>query len=308
MLHNIIRVGTRALDFFRARVPICLIIACAVIAFGIGLKWNQADDMVLAAIDCGQGDALLLRTPHGRSVLFDTGGTRNGNEPGAFNIGKRVILPYLRHYGVRELDAIFLTHAHADHAGGAGPVLRNMPVGIVYTADEGREAYAESMGLVNTDILLQKLHPAQEGMVFELDGVRIEVVFAPSLTLKGQESGNEASNVYRIVYGNASFLVTGDLTKENEKRILEKGSNIRCTVLKVGHHGSDTSSSEEFLQAVNPRYAVICVGAGNGFGHPKAEVLERLEKLGVRIFRTDQNGEIKFCTDGKTMRVETYIE
>ena len=90
--------------------------------------------------------------------------------------------------------------------------------------------------------------------------------------------------------------------------ILEKGSNIRCTVLKVGHHGSNTSSSEEFLEAAGPSYAAICVGANNNFGHPKAEVLERLQGIGAKILRTDQNGEIKFCTDGKTMRVETYVE
>ena len=98
------------------------------------------------------------------------------------------------------------------------------------------------------------------------------------------------------------------LTKENEKLLLEKGSNIHCTVLKVGHHGSNTSSSEEFLQAVAPHYAVICVGAGNSFGHPKAEVLERLRGQGAKVLRTDQDGEIKFSTDGKTMRVEKYIE
>ena len=90
--------------------------------------------------------------------------------------------------------------------------------------------------------------------------------------------------------------------------ILEKGRNLHSTMLKVGHHGSNTSSSEEFLQAVKPKYAVICVGAGNSFGHPKAEVLDRLRGQGIKILRTDQHGEIKFCTDGRTMRVETYVE
>ena len=144
--------------------------------------------------------------------------------------------------------------------------------------------------------------------LFDLDGVRIEVIYAPEIAAKGQDMGNEASNVYRISYGQASFLITGDLTKENEQVILAQGKNIHSTVLKVGHHGSDTSSSEEFLQAVAPRYAVISVGAGNSFGHPKQEVLNRLQEMDIRVFRTDQNGEIKFCTDGKTMRVDKYIE
>lgn len=298
----------RILDEFYARKA-CLAAVCVLfLAVGTGYRLSQADLMTLAAIDCGQGDALLLRTPHGKTVLFDSGGEREGNEPGAFNTGQRVILPYLRHYGIHELNAIFLTHAHADHAGGAGAVLRTMPVGRVYTADEGREAYAQSMGIGSADALLQKLQPAQEGQSFDLDGVRIEVVFAPPSSGKGAASGNEASNVYRIVYGEASFLITGDLTKEREEMILKKGKDIRCTVLKVGHHGSNTSSSEAFLQTAAPRYAVICVGAGNRFGHPKPEVLERLKGLGIKILRTDQNGEIVFFTNGKTIRAQTYLD
>ncbi|WP_303841442.1 DNA internalization-related competence protein ComEC/Rec2 [Selenomonas ruminantium] len=285
-----------------------VVMSVVFIAFSVGYKLSQNGKVTLSAIDCQQGDALMLRTVHGKVVLFDCGGERNGNEPGAFNTGERIIVPYLRHYGVHEVEAIFLTHAHADHAGGAGAVLKNMPVGRVYTADEGRDAYAQSMGLGSADRLLAKLHPAREGEVFDLDGVRIEVIYAPEITAKGQDMGNEASNVYRISYGQASFLITGDLTKENEQVILAQGKNIHSTVLKVGHHGSDTSSSEEFLQAVAPRYAVISVGAGNSFGHPKQEVLNRLQKMDIRVFRTDQNGEIKFCTDGKTMRVDKYIE
>ena len=103
-------------------------------------------------------------------------------------------------------------------------------------------------------------------------------------------------------------MITGDLTKEKEEMILKKGNDIRCTVLKVGHHGSNTSSSEAFLQAAAPRYAVICVGAGNRFGHPKPEVLERLKGLGIKILRTDQNGEIVFFTNGKTIRARTYLD
>ena len=285
-----------------------VVMSVVFIAFSVGYKLSQNGKVTLSAIDCQQGDALMLRTVHGKVVLFDCGGERNGNEPGAFNTGERIIVPYLRHYGVHEVEAIFLTHAHADHAGGAGAVLKNMPVGSVYTADEGRDAYAQSMGLGSADRLLAKLHPAREGEVFDLDGVRIEVIYAPEIAAKGQDMGNEASNVYRISYGQASFLITGDLTKENEQVILAQGKNIHSTVLKVGHHGSDTSSSEEFLQAVAPRYAVISVGAGNSFGHPKQEVLNRLQKMDIRVFRTDQNGEIKFCTDGKTMRVDKYIE
>ena len=134
-----------------------------------------------------------------------------------------------------------------------------------------------------------------------MDGVQVEVLFAPSVG-----SGNEVSNVYRVVYGAISFLITGDLVKEIEAQILREGVDVSSTVLKVGHHGSATSSSEDFLRAVEPRCAVISVGYGNTFGHPRAEVLERLESLPTKIYRTDRDGLIKFRTDGKSLRVETF--
>jgi competence protein ComEC len=111
-----------------------------------------------------------------------------------------------------------------------------------------------------------------------------------------------------VSYGQASFLFTGDLTKDKESQLLAEGINPASTVLKVGHHGSDTSSSEEFLQAAAPQFAVICVGADNSFGHPKKSVLARLQARGIQILRTDKQGAVKFCTDGRKMRVETYTE
>ncbi len=273
-----------------------------VLFFCIGCKFSQSDEITLSFVDVGQGDAAVLKLPNGKAVLFDTGGTRDGE----FDVGAKVLVPYLRHCGIHRVEAIFLTHAHADHAAGAAAVLKSMPVGAVYTADEGREAYRASMRMGAADPLLNKLHAAEENTVFEIGDVWIEVLYAPHVQTK-EVTGNEASNVYRVTYGRASFLITGDLTTENEKKLLEKHRNLRSTVLKVGHHGSDTSTSEEFLQAVAPRYAAIGVGAGNSFGHPKQSVLDRLQKEKVRVWRTDLDGEISFCTDGKTMRVETYV-
>ena len=129
----------------------------------------------------------------------------------------------------------------------------------------------------------------------------LRVKFAPQVG-----SGNEISNIYRVRYGNVSFLITGDLVEGIEAQILREGVDVQSTVLKVAHHGSKTSSSEKFLQAVKPKCAVICVGYGNNFGHPRKEVLERLEALPTKIFRTDKDGLIKFKTDGKNLRVETF--
>ena len=253
-------------------------------------------------IDVGQGDAALVVTPHGHAMLFDTGGTRDA----AFDVGARVDLPYLHHYGVRSVDYIFLSHAHEDHAAGAGAILSRMPVKHVYTADEGTAAYARSMRLGDDNPLLMKLSRAEEGQSITLDGVTVDVLYAPLYSDVEHTTGNEVSNVYRVRYGNASFLFTGDLVKEHEEKMLARGTDLHVTVLKVPHHGSDTSSSEAFVRAVNPLFAVFCVGADNAFGHPRPVVLERYEDIGARILQTSKDGAIVFRTDGKHLSVSTY--
>lgn len=275
-----------------------------IICMAAGWRYTHPPELEVHVIDVGQGDCVLVRTPGGRAFLFDTGGTRDG----AFDVGGRVDVPYLLHYGVRKIDAVFLTHAHEDHAGGCGSILRKMPVGKVYTAAEGIQAYARAMGLGDNDPLLHKFETAEQGSRLTADGVTIEVLYAPPQAPEENLAGNEASNVYRISYGRASFLITGDLTKEKEADMLAKGIHPASTVLKAGHHGSDTSSSEEFLKAVAPRFAVFCVGADNSFGHPKPSVLKRYEEAGITSWRTDLDGAIVFHTDGKKLSVSTYAE
>ena len=274
------------------------------IAILIAIQFRPRD-VEIHFIDVHQGDCALLITPHGRAAMFDTGGIRELS----FDIGSRIDIPYLKHYGVTKLDYIFLTHAHEDHSGGAGSIIKKFPVEKVFTGHEDRSEYSRAMGLSQFDPLLDKLEAAREGTVINLDGVKIEVIYAPAAASHG--TGNEVSNVYRVSYGNASFLFTGDLVKEQESILLSKESRakkVRSTVLKVGHHGSHTSSSDEFIAAVNPRFAVFCVGLGNSFGHPRAEVVEAFEKSGARILRTDLDGAIIFRTNGKKLSVEKFVE
>ncbi len=252
-------------------------------------------DVEVSFVDVGQGDCAIVLTPHGKCLIFDAGGVREH----MFDVGGRVVVPYLKHENIREVDKIFLTHVHEDHSGGAGAVIKKFPVGEVITAGEPRSEYAAVFGIAEE--YLPPLRAGHAGEVFTVDGVQVEVLFAPSVG-----NGNEISNVYRVRYGGLSFLITGDLVKEVETQILREGVDVSSTVLKVGHHGSATSSSEEFLRAVSPRCAVICVGYGNNFGHPRAEVLERLERLPAKIYRTDRDGLIKFRTDGKSLSVETF--
>ena len=251
-------------------------------------------------IDVGQGNAALIVTPHLHAFMIDTGGTRDDR----FDVGKRVDLPYLLHYGVRKLDYIFLTHAHEDHAAGAGSLLKKLPINAVVTANEPRLDYARSMGLGQNAREMAYVVAGKEGEIFNVDGVTVEILFAPTGTIN--VTGNELSNVYRVSYGDISFLFTGDLIAEQEHSLLHKGIDPTATVLQVGHHGSTTSSSPEFITAVAPRFAVVSVGADNSFGHPRAEVLDRLQSAGTKIFRTDKDGAIVFRTDGKNLQSKVF--
>lgn len=264
-------------------------------------------DMQVHFIDVGQGDSALVITPHGRAFMVDTGGVREGS----YDIGSRVDVPYLLHYGVEKLDYIFLTHAHDDHAGGVKGILTKIPVGAIGIGHEGAGDYLKTFGTGELGKIKKLLVPLQEGSSIELDGVRIDMLYSPE-SRKVQESqlqatGNEFSNLIRVSYGEASFLFTGDLIAEQEQQVLANGTHVASTVLKVGHHGSRTSSSQEFLTAVNPGWAVISCGYNNSFGHPHKEILNRMTSCTkAKILRTDQQGAIVFRTDGKSIKVESF--
>lgn len=274
------------------RRPIILL----AIVFLLAANLFRTGDVEISFVDVGQGDCAVVVTPHRKCLIFDTGGVRDK----MFDVGGRVVVPYLKHENIREVEKIFLTHVHEDHSGGAGAVIKKFRVGEVITAGESKSEYAAVFGIAEE--YLPPLRAGQAGERFLIDGVEVEILFAPNVG-----TGNEISNVYRVRYGNVSFLITGDLVKEIEAEILREGVDVSSTVLKVGHHGSATSSSEEFLRAVSPKCSVICVGYGNNFGHPRAEVLERLENLPTKIYRTDRDGLIKFKTDGKNLHVKTFL-
>ena len=278
-----------------------------VVVFCCWQIWGNNKEMQVHFIDVGQGDSALVITPHGRAFMVDTGGVREGS----YDIGSRVDVPYLLHYGVQKLDYIFLTHAHDDHAGGVKGILTKIPVGAIGIGHEGAGDYLQAFGTGEIGKIKKLLVPLQEGSSIELDGVRIDMLYSPG-SKKVQEShlqatGNEFSNLIRVSYGEASFLFTGDLVAEQEQQVLANGTNVASTVLKVGHHGSRTSSSQEFLTAVNPDWAVISCGYNNSFGHPHKEILNRLTSCTkAEILRTDQQGAIVFRTDGKSIKVESF--
>lgn len=254
-------------------------------------------------IDVGQGDAALITTPHGRAIVVDTGGVMG--EKNDFDIGDRVVVPYLKHYGALDIDYLFLTHGHQDHAGGAAAVVRELSVGNTMLSQEAYTPAVRNLVQEGTS-RGSSFITVYEGQKIHLDGVVIRVIHTADSRNTGHN--NEFSSVIQVSYGNQSFLLTGDLGSEGEESILAGSKEIKSTVLKVGHHGSKTSSTNNFLQAVAPEYAVISVGANNRFGHPHEETIQRLLGQHSKIYRTDQHGAIVFKTDGKKIEVNTFVK
>ena len=262
-------------------------------------------------IDVGQGDATLVITPHGRSILVDAGGSLGVQN--TFDIGERVVVPYLRHYGVNTLDWLILTHNHQDHAGGAGAVAEFIGARQVLLHQEGAE---KSTAILQLKHAMQgkNLREADSVKEIHLDGVTVTLYQAgekqtdENTKSKGGRSSSEngRSTVARIEYGRHSFLLTGDLEGDSETRI-GKNDMRPSTVLKVGHHGSRKSTRSTFLERVGPQYAVISVGADNRFGHPAPETLHRLQEWPVSIYRTDRDGAVVFRSDGDTLTVERTV-
>ncbi len=275
-----------------------LLILLPLTAFTI-CQINKPGMMQVHFIDVGQGDAALIISPTGRAAMVDTGGAVNSD----FDVGKRVDLPYLRHYGVTSLDYLILSHKDADHAAGAAAILKTIPVRHLIISAEDKLDYAKILHISPDSQILRNAITARRGLTFRLDEAEFKVIRSGN----SEDTGNEASNVIKLTYHNFSVLFTGDITKEIERQLsAEAAEELPATVLKTAHHGSKTSSDAVFLRAVQPRYALISAGRYNSFGHPHDEVLDRLNALPAAVLRTDQLGAVVFTTDGYKMTIDTF--
>jgi competence protein ComEC len=284
-------VGATALLLFAAWLPrrrsltALALAACLVVLPGpvraAAARRRAVLDVAFLAV--GQGDATVLRLPDGAAFLVDGGGNRAGPDPGA-----RVVVPFLRDAGVRQVAAAFVTHPHPDHLLGLPAVAEGVGMDALYSNGRGRSGKAWRA--------LPPPHPLQAGDVVERAGVRLEVLAPPPLAEALGE--NDASLVLRVVFGDTAFLLAGDLEAAGERALLAGGRSIGAQVVKVPHHGSRTSSTPELVAAVGARWAVFSVGARNRFGFPHREVVARWTAAGAEVARTDQ-GSACFRSDGR---------
>jgi competence protein ComEC len=258
----------------------------------------------VSMIDVGQGDAILVEFPGGGTVLVDTGPITPSGDA-----GKKTVVPFLKRKGIGAIDMLVITHPDADHCGGAASVIRSFPVGRVIESDAGggTAVYASyhAAALARGSPLSkawrgEKLAVAECARLYVLWPARGRT---PSSASSLRVPSNNASIVFKLVYGDVSFLFTGDAEKESETGMIRSfGSFLRSTVLKVAHHGSDSGTSPEFLDAVHPAVALVSVGLHNRFRHPSPPLLGRLGDAGARVLRTDREGAVILATDGRTVR------
>ncbi len=243
-------------------------------------------------IDVGQGDSVFIVLPNGKTMLIDAGEREEGLQTKAF----------LQDYGVTKIDAVVATHPHSDHIGGLEEIIRTFDIGAVYMPKASNNTKTFENLLLSIKEKGLNVTTAKAGVQIALDDtVSIQMVGPVS---ESYEDLNNYSAVIRLQYKNNSFLFTGDAEGLPEEEILKSGAIVSANVLKVGHHGSNTSTTEAFLKAVSPQYAVIQVGEGNSYGHPKEETLDKLEKYNAAVLRNDLFGTITFASDGDTMTVD----
>jgi len=272
--------------------------------------WNRfasaetgCKNMTVTFLDVGQGDSILIETPGGKKVLIDGGGVERMKTEGNDPIGEKVVVPFLHRNGINKLDLVVLTHPHADHLGGLNNVLEEVNVDQVLDGGQvyDSQAYERFKALIEANKI--KYSMGRAGQVIDFGENLKGYILNPSLPFLGNT--NSDSIVMRLVYGDVSFLFTGDLEKDGEERVLQSyTTGLHSGILKVGHHGSLTSTSDEFLRAVDPEVAIISVGKHNRYRHPSRSTLQKLEANGIKLYRTDENGAVTVITDGKDLTIE----
>ncbi len=259
---------------------------------------NGPDGLEIHFVDVGQGDAVAIRTPGDRWVLVDA-----GPASADFDAGQQRVLPFLRASGARRLEAFVLTHPDMDHIGGAEAVFAGIPVSFVFEPGHvvGKESYLDFLGAV--DLHRTQWRAARAGRTMELDGVRFDFLWPDPSAVDASDDANQISAVMRITYGDFSLLLTGDAGVEVERLLVQRhGPDLRARILKLGHHGSDTSTDGGFLDEVRPELAVVSAGRRNRYGHPAPPVMERLGQQGVPVARTDLDGTVslRVSRDGQS--------
>ena len=276
---------------------------CFIAAFVIIITYpfkSNSKTLKFTFIDVGQGDSILVEFPGRKKMLIDGG----GSPVSTFDIGERVVSPFLWRKGIKKIDYLILTHAHPDHLNGLKAVVRNFKIGEYWESfsplqDKNYTSFKKSLSPLVT---LRRMFRNQ---ILIENNVRIEILHPQEAKSDVLFANNDQSLVLRFIYGKTSFLLTGDIEIKSENEILQTVQEISSQVMKSPHHGSNSSSLMAFLKKVSPAIVVISVGEGNWYGFPSSEVLKRYNEIGSKVFRTDINGAVEISSDGNHISIRT---
>ncbi|MFQ9976805.1 ComEC/Rec2 family competence protein [Clostridium cadaveris] len=252
---------------------------------------STGNELKVHFIDVGQGDSILVQFKN-KNLLIDAGPRSSSND----------LLKYLKGINLTKLDYVVATHPHEDHIGGMPEIIKNFEIGEFYAPK--KQASTKIFQTMVEDLKKKnhKINVAKAGVSLDMDSdISVEMI-APNSS--DYENVNNYSAVIKVTYKDTSFLFTGDAEKLSEKEILQKKYDIKADVLKLGHHGSSTSSSKEFLDKVNPKIAVASLGKNNDYGHPHKEIIKAMKDRKISFYRTDELGTIVLKSDGKNITKE----
>lgn len=259
------------------------------------LSFSASEKLKISFLDVGQGDCTFIQLPNGETLLIDAGNQENGTE----------IVQYIQNSGENTVDYLIATHPHADHIGGMSEVIKEFHIENVYMPNVSTTTVTFENLLDTIADKGLKIQTAEAGeKLFDYEGLSA-VFLSP-----GKESYDELNNysaTLLLSYKEQKFLFMGDAEQEIENEIISHGYDVKTDLLKIGHHGSDTSSARSFLEKADPSIAVISVGADNSYGHPSPEVLETLKDISTEILRTDQHGTIVVASDGINFTLKTRM-